>query len=134
MTKVNIAYQGHLRTICTHENSGQQFETDAPQDNNGKGERFSPTDLLATAYASCMITVIGIFCDQHSLEFKNGTASVEKIMTDNPRRIKELIIEMDLRDNNWSKKEQQKISAIAKNCPVAKSVDPEIITSITFKF
>lgn len=134
MTKVSVVYQNELRTLCTHNASGQQFETDAPLDNNGKGERFSPTDLLATAYASCMMTVIGIHCDKNNLKFKNGTASVDKIMTDNPRRIKELKIDMDLRDNNWTEKDQKKISAIAKNCPVAKSVDPEIIISITFNF
>lgn len=134
MTKVNIAYQGDLRTVCTHESSGQYFETDAPLDNNGKGERFSPTDLLATAYVSCMMTVIGIFCDQNNLDFKKGNATVEKIMTDNPRRIKELKIDMNLPENNWSEKEKKKIMNIAKNCPVAKSVHPDIITSITFKF
>lgn len=134
MTKVNIVYKDQLRTVCTHENSGQDFETDAPLDNNGKGERFSPTDLLAAAYASCMMTVIGIFCDQNNLKFEKGYATVEKIMTDNPRRIQELEIDIDLRNNNWSKKEQQKIMSTAKNCPVAKSIHPEINISTSFKF
>lgn len=134
MTKVNIVYQGQLRTTCKHEGSGEEIETDAPLDNNGKGAKFSPTDLLASAYATCMMTVIGIYCEQEQLDFKHGKASVIKDMTDNPRRIQALKIIMDLENNDWSNKNQEKIVRIAKNCPVAKSVHPDIELTIDFKF
>ena len=134
MSKIHLKYTGDLRTTCTHLKSTNQFITDAPLDNNGKGESFSPTDLLATAYASCMLTIIGIFCDKQGLEFANGQAEVIKIMVDNPRRIGALQIKMDLSGNIWSEKEQQKIIKAALACPVAKSVSSEIEVDVNFEF
>lgn len=134
MTKIAVSYQGQLRTEAKHLNSGETIITDAPTDNKGKGEAFSPTDLVAAAYASCMLTIIGIYCQEHQLEFSNGHADVEKIMTSNPRRIGELIIFIDLSGNNWTEKEQVKIKNAALACPVAKTVHNELKATIEFKF
>lgn len=134
MATVKVEYSGGLRTQCTHLKSGQQFITDAPTDNNGKGEAFSPTDLVATAYASCMLTVIGIHCDQNDLNFTNGSSEVVKVMGDGPRRIVKLEIQMDLSGNGWDEETCKRIQRVAETCPVAKSVDPALEIDIQFTF
>ena len=91
-----VFYQGNLRTKCVHLKSGNEIITDAPVDNFGKGEAFSPTDTLATALASCMITVMAIKADQLNIDFKNINAEVEKIMSSNPRRISEIRVNINL--------------------------------------
>src|SRR6476620_12411089 len=82
-----VVYEGGLRTTCTHLRSGNSFETDAPVDNNGKGERFSPTDLMATSLATCMITVMGIKARTMGFDLNDVKVEVEKIMKAEPRRI-----------------------------------------------
>src|SRR6476661_1416972 len=82
-----VEYTGDLRTICTHLHSGNAFETDAPTDNNGKGERFSPTDLMATSLGTCMITVMGIKARTMGIDLDKVTVEVEKIMKPDPRRV-----------------------------------------------
>jgi len=134
MDTVKIEYLGGLRTECTHIKSGTKLLTDAPTDNKGKGEFFSPTDLVATAYGSCMLSLIGIFCQDHDLEFSIGSVGVEKIMGSNPRRISELKIIMDLKGNNWDEKTKKKILRVAETCPVAKSVSPEIVINLDIQF
>lgn len=114
--------------------SGTEIETDAPTDNNGKGTRFSPTDLLATAYLNCMITIIGIYCDKNGLSFDKCEGDVEKIMANSPRRIGGLNISLDLSSNDWNEKERRRIENAAKRCPVAMSVSPEIEINIEFKY
>lgn len=134
MSTARVEYLGELRTKCTHIQSGTEIFTDAPVDNNGKGEAFSPTDLVATSYASCMMTIIGIYCSQHGLSFSHAHAEVTKVMADAPRRIGEIVIELDLSGNNWTEQEQEKVFRAAKACPVAKSVheDITIVFDITF--
>ena len=132
MTKINVSYLGSLRTKSTHVQSGNELITDAPLDNNGKGEAFSPTDVLATAYANCMITIIGIYCQKRDIEFKNCTAEVEKHMTDNPRRIGQLDIKITIKESNWDEKLKKKIEAAALACPVAKSVSSDLKVNINF--
>lgn len=134
MAKISVDYEGALRTKSTHLQSGTTLLTDAPLDNNGKGASFSPTDLLATAYTSCMLTIIGIYCQNNKLTFQHGGASVEKIMTDKPRRVECLKIKMDLSGNNWDSKTRKKIEVAALNCPVAKSVSTEIKIDIQFTY
>lgn len=134
MSTAKVEYLGDLRTKCTHIQSGTQIITDAPVDNNGKGEAFSPTDLVATSYASCMMTIIGIYCQQHGLNFQHATADVTKVMTAAPRRIGEITIELDLSGNGWSTEEQEKVMRAAKACPVAKSVHEEITIVFDIKF
>tara|TARA_R110000737_G_scaffold21067_1_gene39454 strand:- start:26553 stop:26957 length:405 start_codon:yes stop_codon:yes gene_type:complete len=134
METVKIEYLGDLRTECVHVKSGTKLLTDAPTDNKGKGEFFSPTDLVATAYGACMVSLIGIYCQDHGLEFICGSVGVQKIMESNPRRIGELIINMDLAGNNWDEKTQKKIVRVAETCPVAKSVSPDIIITLDIQF
>lgn len=129
-----VEYNGNLRTTCTHLKSGQQIITDAPTDNNGKGEAFSPTDLVATAYASCMLTVIGIHCDKNGHSFENGRAEVIKTMGDGPRRIVKLEIAIDLSGNGWSTELCERIKKVAETCPVAQSVHPDMEVAITYNF
>lgn len=132
MTKINVSYLGSLRTKSIHLQSGNELITDAPLDNNGKGEAFSPTDLVASAYANCMLTIIGIYCNQRNIEFKNCTAEVEKHMTDSPRRIGQLDIKIYFEENNWDNKQRKKIESAALNCPVAKSVSSDMKVNINF--
>ncbi|MCR9172225.1 MAG: OsmC family protein [bacterium] len=134
MATSRVEYNGNLRTTCRHLKSGQKIITDAPTDNNGKGEAFSPTDLVATAYASCMLTVIGIHCDKNDIAFKNGHADVTKVMGDAPRRIARLEITLDLSGNGWDEELCDRIKRVAEACPVAKSVHPDIEIEMTYRF
>jgi len=134
MDTVKIEYLGALRTECTHIKSGTKLLTDAPIDNKGKGEFFSPTDLFATSYGSCMLSLIGIFCQENDLEFSNGSVGIEKVMGSNPRRIIGLNISMNLKGNNWDEKTKTKIIRVAESCPVAKSVSPEIVINVDTQF
>lgn len=126
-----VHYKGNLRTECEHVKSGSVVCTDAPTDNNGKGELFSPTDLVATALASCMITVMGIKANQSDISFNNVSASVVKVMGSDPRRIIESKIEVSI-DEKWTTKEKKIMESTGRNCPVAKSLHPDMIQNITF--
>lgn len=134
MKTISSSYIGELRISSTHIKSGSKIETDAPLDNNGKGTRFSPTDLLAAGYLTCMITIIGIYCEQNGLAFDKCEGEIEKIMIDSPRRVGALNIVLDLSSNNWSDKEKRRVENAGKNCPVAKSVSPEIEVNIKFLY
>lgn len=129
-----VNYLGELRTECTHEKSGEKFITDAPTDNNGKGEAFSPTDLLATSYASCMITIMGIYCNNNGLTFKNAKAEVTKIMGSNPRRVSKIEIYIDLSGNDWTEEERTRVIRAGEACPVAKSVSEALEVELTYNF
>ena len=132
MTKIRVNYLGNLRTSSKHLQSGNEIITDAPLDNNGKGEAFSPTDLLASAYVNCMITIIGIYCNQRRIPFEKCTAEVEKSMIDNPRRIGQLDITLKIEGVDWDDQLRKKIETAACNCPVAKSVSSELKVNINF--
>lgn len=134
MSTATVEYLGNLRTKCVHVQSGAEIITDAPVDNNGRGEAFSPTDLVATSYASCMLTIIGIYCNNNNYTFEHGKADVTKIMAAEPRRIGEIVINMDLSGNGWDEVTQEKVLRAAKACPVAKSVHEGITITFDFKF
>lgn len=134
MKTTSSSYIGKLRISSVHTASGSVIETDAPTDNHGRGTRFSPTDLVATAYLNCMITLIGIFCDNHGLEFNKCEGEVEKIMGNQPRRIIALYFNIDLSSNDWNDKEKKQIENAAKACPVAKSVHPDIEIKINYNY
>jgi putative redox protein len=129
-----IEYLGELRTEATHLQSGNQIITDAPTDNHGKGEAFSPTDLVATALASCMISIMGIKLQGSGKDIKGATSEVTKVMYSEPRRIGEIHVKISVPDNNFSEKEKQILINAAHACPVAKSLHPDIkqVISITF--
>lgn len=132
MATARIEYLGNLQTKCTHLKSGQEIITDAPIDNNGKGSAFSPTDLLASAYVSCMVTIMGIYCDQNNIEFKSCTADVLKEMASGPRRVNRLTIDFDLSGNNWTIDQKNKIIKAGEACPVAMSVSDDMEVVINY--
>ena len=127
-----VVYLGDLRTECTHIQSGTKIITDAPLDNQGKGEAFSPTDLLATSLASCMMTIIGIYCKNHEINFDSCTAEIEKIMGVNPRKVEKIIVHMDFTGNNWDYSTLEKVIIAGKTCPVAKTIEDSV--QIEFNF
>ncbi len=132
MPTAQVVYQGDLRTICMHVLSGNEIVTDAPLDNQGKGESFSPTDLVATAWLSCMFTIMGIIMKKHSIEAQiNG--EVTKIMYAEPRRIGELHAKIKI-TGNLTDKQKIILENAARNCPVAKSLSPEIQQIIHFEY
>jgi putative redox protein len=128
-----VNYLGDLRTDCTHVASDSVIQTDAPKDNNGKGELFSPTDLVATALASCMITVMGIKAAQSNISFIQVKAQVTKIMAADPRRISGVQINIEVGDS-WSEKDKKIMENTAKTCPVAKSLHPDLRQEISFYY
>jgi uncharacterized OsmC-like protein len=128
-----VIYLGELRTTAKHEQSGSYIETDAPIDNHGKGERFSPTDLVATALASCMLTIMGIAAKTHNIDITNTQCSVEKIMETAPRRIGKINIEVHFPKNIlYSEKEKKILEKAALTCPVMESLHPDCIKNIQF--
>lgn len=135
MTKISkISYLGNLRTAGTHLNSGEQIITDAPVDNNGKGEAYSPTDLVSTALGNCMITLMGITANAHQFELGNIEAEIFKVMENNPRRISQIEVILKIQNMGFSEKQKQLLERAAINCPVAKSLSAEITQSVHFEY
>ncbi|MBA2612860.1 MAG: OsmC family protein [Bacteroidetes bacterium] len=128
-----VKYVGQLRTEATHLQSGTVINTDAPKDNHGKGEAFSPTDLVATALASCMISIMGIVAMKEGFTSIDGTTGeVVKVMYPDPRRIGEIHIKITFPKNNFTDKEKSMYEHAANTCPVAKSIHPDIKQLIEF--
>lgn len=134
MTTATVQYNGSLRTTCTHTRSGTQIHTDAPVDNNGKGESFSPTDLMSLSLVACMFTIMGITAEKENIPFKSAEAEMEKIMAENPRRVSKIIITINLNGKNLTSEQKELLETSAKNCPVAKSIHPEILQDISFNY
>ncbi|MBU2526087.1 MAG: OsmC family protein [Bacteroidetes bacterium] len=128
-----VHYQGNLRTRCEHQQSGNAFITDAPTDNNGKGEAFSPTDTVATALASCMFTIMGIKANQMQIDLADSRAEVTKVMTTDPRRIAKIEITFDM-CGTFDTKTRQILENAAKTCPVWYSLHPDIEKQIVFRW
>ena len=126
-----VTYEGGLRTKARHIQSGNSIMTDAPVDNQGKGEAFSPTDLVATALASCMLTIMGIVAERNSIELKGTTAEVEKIMGTMPRKISEIKIKI-LFNKSFDKKTKRKLESAALACPVSNSLNKNLEESVKF--
>ena len=126
-----VTYEGGLRTKARHIQSGNSIVTDAPVDNQGKGEAFSPTDLVATALASCMLTIMGIVAERKNIELKGTTAEVEKIMGTMPRKISEIKIKI-LFNKSFDKKTKRKLESAALACPVSNSLNKNLEESIKF--
>ena len=133
MTKMRTQYLGNLRTEIEHIQSGNKIITDAPLDNNGKGEFFSPTDMFASSLGSCMLTIIGIAANTHGFSIDGTTLEIEKIMAANPRRVAEIKIDVHFpKGANYTDKQKRIIEAAAKTCPVANSLHPDVIKNITY--
>lgn len=128
-----IIYSGHLRTEATHLKSKTTIQTDAPTDNNGKGEKFSPTDLVATALGSCMMTIMGIKARDNGWKLEDTEISIEKIMAAQPRRISEIKVIVNFPETApESSSDRRLLENSARNCPVAKSIHPDIYQNIQF--
>jgi uncharacterized OsmC-like protein len=131
---IKTKYLGDLRTTSTHIKSGNALITDAPVDNKGKGEAFSPTDLLATSLATCMLTVMGINANSYGLNIDGVECDVTKVMATNPRRVSEIIIEFTFAPNDFDENAKKILQDAAYSCPVAFSLHPDLKKNVTFKF
>lgn len=134
METTKTKYLGDLRTEMTHVRSGSIIITDAPVDNKGKGEYFSPTDLVASALGSCIFTIMGIAAREHGFSIDGSSCKVTKIMTDKPRKIGEIVIEFDFTANSYSDKEKKILDYCVKTCPVALSLNESVIQNVKLLF
>jgi uncharacterized OsmC-like protein len=128
-----VTYKGDLRTECEHIQSSNTFITDAPVDNKGKGEAFSPTDTVATALASCMLTTMGIKAKENNLDIKGTFAEVTKHMEANPRRISKIDVFVNIK-GELTDRDKTVLENTGRTCPVIYSIHPDIIKNITFKY
>jgi uncharacterized OsmC-like protein len=133
MATSETIYVGGLRTEMTHVQSGNMVITDAPVDNQGKGEKFSPTDLVASALGSCMLTIMGIAANEHKFSIDGAKASITKIMASDPRRIAEIVVDLSF-PGVYTDKQKRIIKIISETCPVALSLHPDLKQTITIKF
>lgn len=136
MPTIKTDYLDELRTQATHLQSGTQILTDAPTDNQGKGEAFSPTDLVAAALGSCMMTIMGIAARRDGLDLQGSEMEITKVMSaDAPRRIARVELEMKmLTDRGLSDAERAKLERAAHTCPVALSLHPNLVQAVTFSW
>jgi uncharacterized OsmC-like protein len=134
MATFETKYLGNLRTEITHLQSGNTLTTDAPTDNHGKGEFFSPTDLFASSLGSCMLTIMGIAAKTHGFNIDGAFMETTKVMSSNPRRVAELIITITFPHNNYSAKELKILETSARECPVANSLHPDVKRTVSFVF
>jgi len=121
-----IIYTGQLGTEATHLKSGDKIHTDAPVDNQGKGEAFSPTDLVAGALGSCILTIMGIAARNHAIEMVGAKAEVKKTMAASPRRIARLEVTISMPPHEYSDKEKKILERAAHHCPVINSLHPDL--------
>lgn len=134
MPSMTGLYQGSLRTLDTHLKSGNQLVTDAPTDNNGRGEAFSPTDLVCAALSSCMMTIMGMVAERENIALDGLQSRITKIMAANPRRIAEIVIEFSHPNLEASDIQKQKLKTAALTCPVALSLSESIIQKVDFNW
>ncbi len=136
MQTSSIKYLGDLRTESTHLKSGKTYITDAPVDNNGKGEAFSPTDLASTSLGNCAITIMGIAAGKEEIDFAGTELKITKIMSaEPPRKIAKIIVEFDMKSNVVLTEDQQKrYERLAHSCPVALSLHPDLVQEMIFNW
>jgi uncharacterized OsmC-like protein len=133
MATSKVLYNGGLRTTATHLQSSTDIITDAPVDNQGKGEAFSPTDLLATSLASCMLTIMGIAARTHGIDIDGTSAEVTKVMGTEPRRVTEIHVNFTFpKKNDYSDKQKKILENAALTCPVHYSLHPDIKRPVDF--
>ncbi len=130
---MQVTYQGQKHCELIHEPSQSKIETDAPKDNQGKGERFSPTDLVGAALGSCILTTMAIVAERSGIELSGCKASVEKNMADKPRRIQSLSVHITM-SKTLTEEHRRKMEETAKHCPVHKSLHPDVQMPITFEY
>lgn len=133
MSTSKVIYKGDLSTEATHLKSGTTIITDAPVDNNGLGRSFSPTDLVATALGSCILTIMGIKAREKEIDIVGATADVTKVMASGPRRIEQIQVEITMPANDYSDKSRKVLEAAAHHCPVGNSL-ADGVEAVTIKW
>lgn len=128
-----VLYEGGLRCKAIHKMSGTLISTDAPRDNEGQGESFSPTDLVATALGTCMLTIMGIAARNHKIDMKGTTAEVTKTMASEPRRIIKLEVVIHMANDHTSK-DRKILEAAAHGCPVGRSLHSDLEETVEFVY
>ncbi|CAN5829797.1 OsmC family protein [soil metagenome] len=134
MTTISSRYAGNLRTEATHLASGNTIITDAPVDNNGRGEAFSPTELVGAALGSCMMTIMGIVAERNQIDLEGMNLQITKIMAAQPRRIAEIILTFTMPSKPYSEKERALLENAARTCPVALSLHPDVVQTVEFVY
>ncbi len=130
-----VIYEGDLRTVALHTASGTRIETDAPVDNHGKGQRFSPSDLVATALGSCMLTIMGMKAKDLDIDLKGTRIEIQKIMKADPRRISGISLTFHLPEKlHLSEKNKTILQRAAETCPVFYSIHPEIEVQVNYNW
>lgn len=129
-----VTYESNLRTTCLHLQSGSIFETDAPTDNKGKGERFSPTDLIATGLGACLITTMGIKAKSMDIALDGAKVEVTKVMVSDPRRIGKIIVHATMPALNLDDKTKEILERVGRTCPVERSLHPDVELDIQFNW
>lgn len=131
---IEVSYRGGLRTEAVHLKSGVKIITDAPVDNHGKGESFSPTDLVTSALCSCMMTIMGILADREGIRLEGLRGEIIKVMSASPRKIAEIHIALKHPDLEATSEQKEKLKRAALTCPVALTLGDHVIQKITFDF
>nr|WKN35809.1 OsmC family protein [Tunicatimonas sp. TK19036] len=134
MPHIKSSYQGDLRTKATHLKSANEIITDAPTDNHGKGEAFSPTDLVCASLCSCMMTIMGIRAQKYDIMLEGLEADITKYMSSSPRQISKIQIEFRLGASNATPEQLEMLKEAALTCPVALSLNPSIEQDVSFDF
>jgi len=134
MITSKVTYSGELRTKAIHIRSSQEIITDAPIDNQGKGEAFSPTDIVCSALCSCMMTIMGQVAQRENIPMEGVTAEVTKLMSAAPRKISEIIMKFDMSKLNILDKQRKMLENAARTCPVALSLSDDVIQTISFDY
>ncbi|WP_018476118.1 OsmC family protein [Pontibacter roseus] len=134
MATIHNTYTGELRTTASHLASGNTIITDAPIDNNGRGEAFSPTDLVCAALGSCMMTIMGIVANRNGIQLEGMRIETTKIMSAEPRRIAEVVLNIQMPANGYTDKEKAMLENAARTCPVALSLHPDVKQTVTFLY
>lgn len=130
MANMTAKYLGGLRCECTHLASGVTICSDAPVDNKGKGEAFSPTDLCSSSLALCMMTIMGIYAQEHGFSVEGMTADISKEMSANPRRIAKITITLTMPRQEYTEKQKKALEHCANSCPVHHSLHPETVQEL----
>jgi putative redox protein len=133
MVEMSIVYKGEKHCEITHGPSKAKLDTDAPKDNHGRGESFSPTDLVGAALASCIVTTMAIVAERDGIEFKTASANVSKEMNNNPRKIARLPVDVTM-PSGLTKEQRTKLEMIAHTCPVHRSLHPDVDAPIRFTY
>lgn len=134
MSMASLKYLGNLRVECKHNASGGIIITDAPVDNHGKGEAFSPTDLCATSLAACAMTIMGIYAEAHNVNLSGMSAEVDKTMSANPRRIAKIEVTFHMPNRDYSEKEKVSLERAVRTCPVHVTLGESVEQNLIIKW